>query len=240
MSVRYGPVVALSDIDLTVETGERVALVGSSGAGKSTLLGVLSGLANASSGTVRVLGADHVALRGRRLRAHRSRIGTVGQNLGLSPSLRVVHNVNGGRLGAWSTARAVWSLVAPRGRAEVDAVLDRVGLDGMAMARTDSLSGGEQQRVAVARVLVQQPELVLADEPISSVDPRLSDHVLSLLCGPAEKAPWTTIVSLHEPAFARQHTTRIIGLRDGRITFDRHPDEVSDRDLADLYQERQR
>ena len=99
--------------------------------------------------------------------------------------------------------------------------------------RTATLSGGEQQRVAVARVLRQEPSLVLADEPVAAVDPRLSDDMLALLCD--RSAPWTTIVSLHEPDLARRHATRIVGLRRGRVAFDLAADSVSDADLAAVY-----
>ncbi|MEL7155266.1 MAG: ATP-binding cassette domain-containing protein [Actinomycetota bacterium] len=234
-TVRYRTVDAVLGLDLTVGPGERVALVGASGAGKSTLLGLLTGLVPPSSGRVDVLGRRLGELRGRHLRAHRARIGSVSQQLDLALPLRVVHNVNAGRLGRWSTAAALASLARPTGRSEVVAVLDAVGLADRVDARTDELSGGERQRVAVARVLRQRPELVLADEPTASIDPRLADQVMELLCGPRNQAPWTTIVSVHDPALARRHADRLVGMAGGRIVFDRPPDHVNDEELAALY-----
>lgn len=233
VAVRYGDTAALSDVDLDVGPGERVCLLGASGAGKTTALAVLSGLVAASEGTIEVLGSDPAALRGRNLRAHRARVGTVGQHLDMALSLRVVHNVNAGLLGSWSTRRSLWSLLSARCREEALAALEAVGLADRLLDRTDSLSGGERQRVAVARLLVQQPDLVLADEPTSSVDPRLADHVMELLC-PAD-APWTSVVCMHDPELARRHADRLVGLRAGRVVFDAAPDDVSGHDLVELY-----
>lgn len=226
----------LVDVDLRIGAGERVALVGASGAGKTTLLAVLSGLVQPSAGSVSVLGLDPGRINGRALRAHRSRLGVVSQHLDMALPLRVIHNVNAGRLGRWSTASSLWSLLRPAGRVEATQVLDRVGLADRLLTTTDTLSGGERQRVAVARVLRQQPDLVLADEPTSSVDPRLADEVMGLLCGSTNTpSGWTTVVSVHEPALARRHADRMVGLRGGRIVFDRSPNHVSDADLVDLY-----
>ncbi|MFK7917699.1 MAG: phosphonate ABC transporter ATP-binding protein [Ilumatobacter sp.] len=225
---------ALRDLDLTVGVGERVALLGSSGAGKSTLLDVVAGLVTPTRGEVEVLGERIAHLASRRLRRHRSRVAIVRQQHGLPPALRVLHNVNGGRLGSWSTPKALLSLVRPQGRDDVDRSLVAVGLDGLGDRRTGDLSGGQQQRVAVARALIEHPELVLADEPVSAVDPKLSTDVLSLVCDPAVVGR-TTIVSLHEPALARDHADRVIGLRHGQVIFDLEPAEVSDARLDDLY-----
>lgn len=233
--VTYGTVDALADAELRVARGERVALIGSSGAGKTTVLDLVSGLVAPTRGTVRVLGEEPGTLAGRRLRAHRRRVGIIGQHLDMALPLRVVHNVNAGHLGVWSTPAAAWSLVRPRDRDETFEILERVGLGDRLFSRTDELSGGERQRVAVARVLAQCPDLVVADEPTSSIDPRLSDHVMDLLCGPDERAPWTTVVSVHDPDLARRHATRIVGLRGGRIVFDGPPGSIADAELADLY-----
>lgn len=225
---------ALAGIDLTIGAGERVGLLGSSGAGKSTLLDVLCGLVVPTNGSVEVLGAPIFSLDERALRRHRSRVGVVRQAHGLPGQLRVIHNVNGGRLGSWSTVRALASLVRPQNRTDVDKVLERVGLRGTADRRTDELSGGQQQRVAVARALVQDPDLILADEPVSAVDPTLSDDVLGLL-GDTSHGRRTLVVSLHDPGLARRHVDRIVGLRDGRVAFDLASSDVSDTRLDALY-----
>ncbi|MGY1687185.1 MULTISPECIES: phosphonate ABC transporter ATP-binding protein [unclassified Geodermatophilus] len=221
-------------MDLTVGPGERVAVVGASGAGKSTLLAVANGAVPPSSGTVEVLGQDPAALRGRALRRLRARVGTVHQHLELVGPLRVVHNVNAGRLGGWPAARAAWSLLRPQGLPEVLAALERVGLADRVFDRTGALSGGQRQRVAVARLLVQDPELVLADEPASALDPALSGRVLELLGGPASRGG-ALLAALHDPALALRCCDRVVGLAAGRVVLDVRAASLSVRDLADFY-----
>jgi phosphonate transport system ATP-binding protein len=207
-------------VDLAVAAGERVAVVGASGAGKSTLLGVLNGSTPPTAGSVRVLGADPGALGGRQRRRLRARTGTVHQHLELPGPLRVVHNVNAGRLGTWSPWRAAWSLLRPQGVDEVTAALERVGLGDRIYDRTDRLSGGQQQRVALARLLVQRPELVLADEPASALDPALADQVLALLGELAGQGGGALVACLHDPALALRHCDRVVGLVEGRVVLD--------------------
>ena len=227
-------VAALVDIDVSIGVGERVALLGASGAGKSTMLDVIAGLVAPTSGEVEVLGSPISALDTRSLREHRARVGVVRQAHGLPGQLRVIHNVNGGRLGSWSTWRSLTSLIRPHGRADVAEALERVGLPGIADRRTDELSGGQQQRVAVARALIQDPDLILADEPVSAIDPTLSDDVLSLLAEPTPQHR-TLVVSLHDPELARRHVDRVIGLRDGRLAFDVKTADLSHVQLDRLY-----
>jgi phosphonate transport system ATP-binding protein len=224
---------ALWEVSLTVRSGERVALLGPSGAGKSTLLGLLDGTVEATSGDVVVLGERPARLPPRARRRLRSRVGAVHQRLELVGQLRVVHNVNGGRLGRWSLPRATWSLVRPQGLPEVLAALEQVGLADRVFDRTDELSGGQQQRVALARVAVQDPDLVLADEPVSSLDPALAARVLDLLTAVA--AGRSLVASLHDPALAVHRFDRLVGLRDGRVVFDLPPSAVHGALLDDLY-----
>ncbi|MGY1828768.1 phosphonate ABC transporter ATP-binding protein [Blastococcus sp. SYSU DS0541] len=220
IEVRFGGTAALAGVDLAVAAGERVAVVGASGAGKSTLLGVVNGSVRPAAGAVRVLGQDPAALRGRELRRLRARTGTVHQHLELAGQLRVVHNVNAGRLGSWSATRAAWSLIRPQGTDEVAAALARVGLADRAYERTDRLSGGQRQRVALARLLVQRPELVLADEPASALDPALADQALGLLGELAAERGGALLACLHDPALALRHCDRVVGLAAGRVVLD--------------------
>lgn len=229
----FGAHRALDGLELEVRAGERVALLGPSGAGKSTLLSLLNGSLPASRGRVEVLGHDLGELPPRRLRQVQRRVGTVSQRLDLVEQVRVVHNVNAGRLGAWSTPRALLSLAWPRPDATLEEALHRVGLGWATWERTERLSGGERQRVAIARLLVQDPELVLADEPVSSLDPTRAAEVLGLLRAPGRRA--TVVVSLHQPELARAHCTRAVGLREGRIAFDQPAAELSDEQLRELY-----
>ncbi|MBM7808162.1 phosphonate transport system ATP-binding protein [Geodermatophilus bullaregiensis] len=221
-------------MDLTVGPGERVAVVGASGAGKSTLLGVANGAVPPSAGSVQVLGQDPAALRGAALRRLRARVGTVHQHLELAGPLRVVHEVNAGRLGTWPAARAAWSLLRPQGVPEVVAALERVELADRVFDRTDALSGGQRQRVAVARLLVQRPDLVLADEPASALDPVLTDRVLELLTGPAGRGG-ALVAALHDPALALRHCDRVVGLAAGRVALDAPAASLSAADLAAFY-----
>ncbi|SFT82994.1 phosphonate transport system ATP-binding protein [Geodermatophilus amargosae] len=221
-------------MDLTVGPAERVAVVGASGAGKSTLLAVANGAVPPSSGSVEVLGQDPAVLRGPALRRLRARVGTVHQHLELVGPLRVVHNVNAGRLGSWSAARAAWSLVRPQGLPEVLGALERVGLADRVFDRTDTLSGGQRQRVAVARLLLQDPELVLADEPASALDPVLAGRVLELLAGPASR-DGALLAALHDPALALRHCDRVVGLSAGRVVLDAPAAALTVADLAAFY-----
>lgn len=234
VGVRYGARHALADLHLEIGHGERVAVLGPSGAGKSTLLGVLNASVSPTEGDVEILGEPVGRLDARRLRRLRSRIGTISQRLDLIDQVRVVHNVNAGRLASWSTARALTSIVWPR---EVDVAhdaLERVGLGWATWERTERLSGGERQRVAIARLMVQEPELVLADEPVSSLDPARSEAMLGLLVGELGSSR-TVVVSLHQPEIARRHCTRALGLREGRVVFDCTTADLTDDHLERLY-----
>ena len=249
--VRYGRRTALDGVSLAVAAGERVGLVGPSGAGKSTLLGLLDGLVPATSGTVEVLGADLSRLRGAELVRLQARIGTVHQRLELVGPLQVVHNVSAGQLGRWSTARALWSLVRPQEVERARAALAAVGLVDRLRDRTDTLSGGQQQRVALARVLAQEPDLVLADEPVSALDPALSEEVVRLLAtvtpstastASTASTPSTSgaggrtlVASLHDTDLARRWCDRLVGLREGRVLFDLPAARVGEEHLRRLY-----
>ena len=235
VGVRYGGSAALADVELTVPAGQRVALVGPSGAGKSTLLALCTGAVPATEGEVEVLGRSLRRATPRQLTAVRRRIGTVHQRLELVGRLRVVHNVNAGRLGRWPWWRALASLVRPLEVDSARAALARTGVAHLLLARTDQLSGGEQQRVALARVLVQDPDLVLADEPVSSLDPARAEEVLQLLCATVTGRDRTLLVSLHDFDLALRHCDRVVGLRAGRVLFDLPADEVTQELRQRLY-----
>lgn len=233
--VRFATGWALAGVDLDVAVGERVALVGPSGAGKTTLLRLLNGSLSPSVGTVCVEGRDLATLAPAELRQVQRRIGTVHQQFDLVGPLRVVHNVNAGRLGSWSLARAIASLAFPRDVEAARAVLARVGIPEKLFERTDSLSGGQQQRVALARVLVQDPVAILGDEPISSLDPARASEVMELLAAVAGEEGRALVVSLHAVEHAFRHCDRMVGLRQGRVLFDAAPADVSDAMVDELY-----
>jgi phosphonate transport system ATP-binding protein len=237
VSVDYGHRYALRDVSLRILPGEMLAVVGPSGSGKTTLLRMLNGSVRPSAGTVAADGREIANMGSAEVRRLRSRIGSVHQDLRLVPNVRVVHNVIAGRLGSLSfVASIVAMLVMPR-RLQVEAheVLDRVGIGDKLHQRTDRLSGGEQQRVAIARTLFQKPTTILADEPISSVDPARGRDVLELLTRLSRELGLTLCVSLHHLEFAREFFPRLVGLRDGRVMFDAPPQRIDAAEFSALY-----
>ncbi|MBD2114078.1 MULTISPECIES: ATP-binding cassette domain-containing protein [Cyanophyceae] len=235
VSCRFGAVAALTDCSLAIAPGERVALIGPSGAGKSTLLSLLNGSQTPTTGRVVILGQDVNRLSPRKRRRIQRLVGTVYQQHHLVGNLAVVHNVNAGHLGRWPLLRALWSLVWPQQVQTAAQALAQVGIADKLYARTDRLSGGQQQRAALARVLVQDPAAILADEPISSVDPERSRALMDLLRQLSETTGKTLVISLHEVEFAVKYCDRVVGLRQGQILFDVPTTEVSETMLTDLY-----
>jgi phosphonate transport system ATP-binding protein len=227
---------ALENVSLRIEAGEQVALIGPSGAGKSTLLGVLNGTIAPTRGNVRVLGHELGTLSTAALRSVQRRVGTVYQRHHLVENLRVIHNVNAGHLGRWSTLKALASLLVwPQEVERAHAALAQVGVGEKLWARTGHLSVGQQQRVALARMLIQNPDAILADEPVASLDPERSRAVLDLLRDLCREMNKTLLVSLHQVEWARSHFERVIGLREGHIIFDGPAAELSPATIASLY-----
>lgn len=226
---------ALSAVDLLAAPGEHIALIGPSGAGKTTLLSIIGGALAPTTGTVRILdfGPDFRSTAG--WRAVRSRIGTVYQSPPLPARQRVVTAVLAGRLGRWPAWKAAVSLCYPLDPAGAAAALARVGLADRLYARCDQLSGGQLQRVGIARVLYQQPDLVLADEPVSALDPALARQTLQVLADEANARGATLVASLHAVDLALAQFPRIVGLRGGRVLFDRPAAAVSEALLHELY-----
>jgi phosphonate transport system ATP-binding protein len=227
---------ALGGVSLAVARGERVALVGPSGAGKTTLLRVASAALRPTRGEVALLGESPWSLPARRLAALRARIGVVHQAPPIPPRLRVVTAVLAGRLGRWSLATALRSLVVPVDAAGARAALERVGLAERLFDRCDQLSGGQLQRVAVARTLYQEPDLLLADEPVSALDGTLGDQVLEALVAQAGRDGASLVASLHAVDLALRWFPRIVGVRAGRIAFDLPAGEVTPERLRALYE----
>ncbi|MDP7062023.1 MAG: phosphonate ABC transporter ATP-binding protein [Planctomycetota bacterium] len=235
--VHLGGAPVLRGVDLEVGSGERVALLGPSGAGKTTLLRAINGVIVPRSGSVEVQGTALRNLDQRRLRQIRSRIGFVHQDHSLVANLRVLHNVVAGRLGRrgfWSSLRDVVR-TSKTDLVEVHRILERVGIGDKLFQRTDSLSGGQQQRVALARALFQQPTILLADEPVASVDPTRSRDILDLMTELAEEEGWTLVASIHDLALAREFFPRVIGLRNGEVFFDGPADALTPKMVTELY-----
>lgn len=236
LSLRYGAgQPALCDITLHIARGEQVALIGPSGAGKSSLLHLLATAQAPSEGSLQVLDQPLAALRSAALQALRRQIGLIQQAPPLPPRQRVITAVLAGKLGQWSTLRGLRNLVLPVDIDGARSVLQQLDLADKLFARCQQLSGGQLQRVAIARALYQQPSLVLADEPVSAMDPVLAKHTLAVLCDDARARNATLLCSLHAVDLALTQFPRIIGLRDGRIQFDKPHDAVTQADLDSLY-----
>jgi len=226
---------ALASVDLTVAAGERVALIGPSGAGKTTLLRVAAAGLRPTEGDVTLLEARPWRLSARALKALRARVGVVHQSPPIPPRLRVVTAVLAGRLGQWGLWRALGSWVMAGDAAGARDALARVGLGERLFDRCDQLSGGQLQRVAVARTLYQAPRLLLADEPVSALDAATADAVLRELVGYSAASGATLVASLHAVDLALRWFPRIVGVREGAVMFDLPAVDVTPERLAALY-----
>jgi phosphonate transport system ATP-binding protein len=214
---------ALRGIDLDIAEGSFVAAVGLSGAGKSSFLRCLNHLVRPTGGSVIVGGRQIVAARGDELRRVRRDTGMVFQQFNLVRRMSVLANVLVGRLGYHSGLGAIWPRFTPEDHAVSRAALQRVGLADRASSRADRLSGGQQQRVAIARALAQQPRLMLADEPVASLDPETSITVLSHLREINQRDGITTIAALHQLDLAQRFADRVVAFRDGAVVYDGAP-----------------
>jgi len=237
LDVALGGRPVLRSIDLAVARGERVALLGPSGAGKTTLFRVLNLGLPPDAGGYHLDGVDSAALRGPARRQARAGIATVHQQHDLVGRLDVLRNILAGRLGAWGLWRSVRQYTWPErvDVAAVERILARVGIPEKLHERADRLSGGQQQRAAIARALFQDARLVLADEPVSAVDPGLAEDIVGLLCRTCAEDGRTLVASLHQPQLARRFFPRIVGMSAGRIVFDLPAAEVDDARLRALF-----
>ncbi len=228
---------ALAGVDLEIRPGESLALVGPSGSGKTTLLRLLNAAVLPGTGRVEVDGRSLDGLAPAELRALRAHIGFVHQDLCLVPNVRVLANVLAGKLGQQGLLASLRTLLVPP-RPEVEQVariLERVGIGEKLYQRTDSLSGGQRQRVALARALFQEPRALLADEPVSAVDPARARSMVELLAEVSRERGLTLVVSLHDIGLAREFFPRLVGLRGGRVLFDKPTAEVGTAELERLY-----
>ena len=234
VTVTYSPTgTTLGPCSLELRRGEVTVLLGKSGAGKSTMLRCMNGLIRPSSGTVRVDSLGDLADASTR-RAHQRRTGMVFQSHQLIGRLSALENVLTGRLGYHSLLRSLF----PASRLETRLALhclERVDLLGRARTRADQLSGGERQRVGIARALAQEPTLLLADEPVASLDPVNGERVLFLLHRICREDGLTAAVSLHQVDFARRFADRTVGLSGGQVVFDGAPEALTEEVLAGIY-----
>ncbi len=237
LGIDYAGDFTLDVPDLRIGRGEAVAIVGPSGAGKTTLLNALGAALRPRRGTVRIEGRDIRSLEAGRLRSIRTDIGFVPQDFALVPNVRVLRNVLAGRLGQKSFAASLRSqlLCSRKELREVHEILDTVGIGEKLYHRTDTLSGGQRQRVAIARALYQDPHALIADEPISSVDPARARDTLQLLLELSRRRRLTLVISTHSIELARELFPRLVGLRAGKIEFDGAANDVTEHDIENLY-----
>lgn len=233
----FGRKQALFDLALSVQPGEMVALIGASGSGKSTLLRHLAGLARGDGGSIEVLGRQ-VQAEGRlngEVRRLRADIGYIFQQFNLVGRLSVLQNVLLGGLGRMPRWRGSLSLFNAEEKQRAMAALERVGLAEFAAQRASTLSGGQQQRVAIARALCQQAEVILADEPIASLDPESARKVMEILADINRRDGKTVVVTLHQVDYAVRYCQRAVALKGGRIHFDGPTESFNPDFLNDLY-----
>ena len=225
----------LSGINLTVPGRGVTAVIGPSGTGKSTLIRCINRLVEPTSGEIRFMGVDMAKLRGRRLREARRRIGMVFQEYNLVERLTVMENLLSGRLGYVPVWRAWLRKFPERDIARAFDLLDAVGLRGYATQRADALSGGQRQRVGIARAIMQEPDLILADEPTSSLDPKTSVEIMDILSKLAGERDIPVIVNIHNVELAKRFAHRVVGMTGGKVVYDGPPDNLTDADLRTIY-----
>jgi phosphonate transport system ATP-binding protein len=235
LTKRFGAHAAVDGVSLSIPDGQMVGVIGRSGAGKSTLLRLINRLTDPSEGSIRLNGTEVSALKGAELLAWRARCAMVFQQFNLVPRLDVMTNVLIGRVAQvpyWRSLLQVWR---PEDRLAAVSALSMFDMASIAGQRAESLSGGQQQRVAICRALVQEPELVLADEPIASLDPRNSKIVMDALLRINKQFGITVITNLHSLDTARSYCDRLIGMAQGRVVFDGAPDALTNDMARKLY-----
>ncbi len=230
-----GKTYALQEVDLEIQQGEFIAIIGLSGAGKSTFLRAINATNAPGSGSLQVLGKEVTQLRGKQLVGLRKQIGFIFQQFNLVKSLTVMQNVLVGRLAYVPLWRSLLGFFAEKDVSIAKRALDSVGLEGRYHERARNLSGGQQQRVAIARALVQEPKIILADEPMASLDPKLSEVVIQMLERINREQNITVLVNIHVLSLAKKYAKRMIAFRKGRVVFDGTPEQLTEAKIDEIY-----
>jgi phosphonate transport system ATP-binding protein len=226
---------ALAGVSFAIERPEVVAVIGSSGAGKSTLIRCINRLVEPTAGSIRLGATEIVGLPAGELRAARRRIGMIFQEFNLVDRLTVMENLLSGRLGSVGFFAALLRRYPPQDIAGAFAMLDRVGLAGLHDSRADALSGGQRQRVGIGRALMQNPELLLVDEPTASLDPKTARQIMRLIRALAQERGCAALVNIHDVALAQGFADRVLGLKAGRVAFDGRAGELTPAVLTEIY-----
>ncbi|AEA80660.1 phosphonate ABC transporter ATP-binding protein [Candidatus Pelagibacter sp. IMCC9063] len=229
-----GPQV-LFDISFSVSKSDFYAIIGPSGAGKSSLIRCINKLADANSGNVLFKGENITKLSGKKLRSVRRKIGMIFQEFNLIDRMSVIDNILTGRLGYMNTFTSLFRMFDKKDISRAIALIEKVGLEDFANKRVDQLSGGQRQRVGIARALMQEPEIMLVDEPTSSLDPKIAIEMMELIKGIAEELKIPVLCNIHNIDLAKQFANRILGLQDGKKKFDDTTDKLTHEVLQDLY-----
>ena len=226
---------ALRGIDLEIEQGEFVAIIGLSGAGKSTLLRTINQMIKISTGTLNVNGINVTSLKGKKLRRFRRDIGMVFQSFNLIKRTTVIKNVLAARVADMPFYKSLLGFYSKQDRIIALEALDQVGILEKAYTRADQLSGGQQQRVALARCVAQQPQIILADEPVASLDPVTSHLVMSDFVKINKELNITVIANMHHVDIALKYANRVIGIKEGLIVFDGPSNQITHERLKEIY-----
>jgi phosphonate transport system ATP-binding protein len=226
---------AVDDVSFDVQDGEFLVVLGLSGAGKSTLLRCINRLIEPTKGKITWNGTDITAASSQELRTIRRRIGMIFQAFNLVERSTVMTNVLSGRLGYTSTWRSLTGRFHKEDRELARRSLERVGIMELAHKRADELSGGQRQRVGIARALMQVPDMMLADEPVASLDPVLAHSILRYLEQLNKEAGITVICSLHYMDLVRRYASRVVGLKDGRVVYEGLADDITDERFKEIY-----
>ena len=232
---QFGTRAAVNNVTFSIDKPQMVGIIGRSGAGKSTLLRMINRLTPATSGRIVIEGRDVLALSGASQRRWQRDCAMIFQQFNLVPRLDVLTNVLLGRLNMHGTLPSMFKLFTREERAQALINLDRLGIAETALQRAENLSGGQQQRVAIARALTQQPRMLLADEPIASLDPMNAQVVMDALKRINVEDGLTVICNLHTLDTARNYCDRVIGMRDGRVVFDGGPQELTTAAAREIY-----
>jgi phosphonate transport system ATP-binding protein len=235
LTKRFGTTAAVDGASIDIADGAMVGIIGRSGAGKSTLLRMINRLADPTSGRILAGDVDVASLKGAALRKWRAQCAMIFQQFNLVKRLDVVTNVLVGRLAYRSLVPSLLMQFTAAERALAIRCLERVDIAELALQRADTLSGGQQQRVAIARALSQQPRMILADEPIASLDPRSARMVMDTLARINRADGITIVVNLHDLDAARSYCKRIVGMRGGKIVFDGTPDMLDTAAVRSIY-----
>lgn len=226
---------ALRCIDITIEKGEFISVIGPSGAGKSTFLRSINCLNSISEGKIYLDGEEVTQKKGKQLRLIRRKVGMIFQNYNLVYRLSVLQNVLHGRLGYKQGFKGLFGNYTEEEKLEAIALIEELGLKDYVYSRASELSGGQKQRVGIARAIMQKPDLLLCDEPIASLDPSSAKVTMEMLKDMTQKRNITCIANLHQVDIAKQYSTRIIGLRNGKLVFDGTPKELTLERIAEIY-----